>query len=164
MTQEEKQLSAIEAENTLAAPEDTVKKTGLMRGARDFIENTLSSLKGKDMNQAVEEFTGEMTLVIEGMSEDMNVLRRDCDKAAAQLTILENELSDRDDAQKADMDTLRREMEGLVKRMNALEKTQKTGKKEAKTGLTAVLRQATWMVGIFCSAWVLVTLLRLIGG
>ena len=164
MTQEEKQLSAIEAENTLAAPEETVKITGLMRGARDFIENTLSSLKGKDMNQAVEEFTGEMTLVIEGMSEDMNALRRDCDKVAAQLTILENELSERDGAQKADMDALRREMEGLVKRMNALEKVQKTGKKEAKPGLTAVLRQATWMVGIFCSAWVIVTLLRLIGG
>ena len=75
--EEQKNISAIDVENTLAAPEEPAKQPGLVRGARDFIENTLSTLKGKDMNQAVEEFTGEMTLVIEGLSEDMDTLRHD---------------------------------------------------------------------------------------
>ena len=46
---ENKNLAAVEAESTLAAPEEHAKKPGLMRGARDFIENTLGSLKGKEI-------------------------------------------------------------------------------------------------------------------
>ncbi len=158
---ENKNLAAVEAESTLAAPEEHAKKPGLMRGARDFIENTLGSLKGKDLNQAVEEFTGDMTLVIEGLSEDMNALQRAEEKLSAQMTILEDDLSKADDAQKAEIDALRRELSDMNKRMKALEKP---GKKEMKPGITALLKQVTWIVGIFCSAWVIVTLLKLIGG
>ena len=150
----------MEAEKTLAAPEEPVKK-GLVRGARDFIENTFNSLKGKDLNQAVEEFTGDMTLVIEGMSEDLSALRRDADKTAAQVTILEHDLTEAEDAQRAEFDALREEIAALEKRIKVLEKP---GKKEIKPGLTALLRQVTWIVGIFCASWVIVTVLKLIGG
>lgn len=158
---EEKNLSAPQAEIMPAALEEPAKKTGLMRGARDFIENTFNSLKGKDLNQAVEEFTSDMTLVIEGLSEDMNALQRAEEKLSAQMTILEDDLSKADDAQKAEIDALRRELSDMNKRMKALEKP---GKKEMKPGITALLKQVTWIVGIFCSAWVIVTLLKLIGG
>ncbi len=159
--EEQKNLTAIEAESTLAAPEEHAKKPGLMRGARDFIENTFNSLKGKDLNQAVEEFTGDMTLVIEGMSEDMNALRGDADKLSAQLTILEEELSETKKAHKADISALKKDLDALNKRLQALEKP---GKKEIKPGLTMLLKQVTWIVGIFCGSWVLVTILKLIGG
>ncbi len=158
---EQKNLSAAEAEYTLAAPEETAKKPGLMRGARDFIENTFNSLKGKDLNQAVEEFTGDMTLVIEGMSEDLTALRRDTDKNSAQLTILENDMDAKRDAQQEEIAALRKEIEGLTKRIKTLEKPDK---KAEKPSLSTILRQVTWIVGIFSSAWVLVTLLKLIGG
>ena len=68
---EEKKSEIIESESALAVQETEEKKTGLMRGAKDFFENTFATLKGKDLNQAVEEFSGEMTLVVEGMSEDL---------------------------------------------------------------------------------------------
>lgn len=158
---EEKNLSAPQAEIMPAAPEEPAKKPGLMRGARDFIENTFNSLKGKDLGQAVEEFTSDMTLVIEGISEDLSALQREEEKLSAQLTILEDDLSKVDDAQKAEIDALRREMNEMSKRLKALEKP---GKKEIKPGITALLKQVTWIVGIFCSAWVIVTLLKLIGG
>ena len=78
MTEQEKHFPQTNTTETApAANGETGKKPGLMRGARDFIENTWSSLKGKDLNQAVEEFTSEMTLVAEGLSEDQNALRRD---------------------------------------------------------------------------------------
>ncbi len=158
---EEKNLSAPQAEIMPAAPEEPAKKPGLMRGARDFIENTFNSLKGKDLSQAVEEFTSDMTLVIEGLSEDMIALQREEEKLSAQLTILEDDISKVDDAQKAEIDALRRELSDMSKRLKVLEKP---GKKEIKPGITALLKQVTWIVGIFCSAWVIVTLLKLIGG
>lgn len=158
---EQKNLSAIEAENSLAAPEEPAKKQGLMRGARDFIENTFHSLKGKDLGQAVEEFTGDMTLVIEGMSEDMAALRRDADKSSAQMTILENDMDAANEARQEEIAALRREIENLTKRIKALEKPDK---KPEKPKINVILKQVTWIVGIFSSAWVLVTLLKLIGG
>ena len=86
MTEQEKHLPQTNTTETApAANGETGKKPGLMRGARDFIENTWSSLKGKDLNQAVEEFTSEMTLVAEGLSEDQNALRRDGEKLAARM-------------------------------------------------------------------------------
>lgn len=158
---EEKNLSAPQAEIMPAAPEEPAKKPGLMRGARDFIENTFNSLKGKDLGQAVEEFTGDMTLVIEGMSEDLAALRRDVDKNSAQLTILENDTDAADEARQEDIAALRKEMESLNKRIKALEKPDK---KPEKVSISTILKQVTWIVGIFSSAWVLVTLLKLIGG
>lgn len=162
--EEQKNLSAMEAEYTLAAPEEPAKK-GLMRGARDFIENTFNSLKGKDLNQAIEEFTGDMTLVIEGMSEDLTGLRTDVDKASAQLTILAHEMDTQTDRQTQDISALRRDMEGLIKRMNALEKAQKDKHAaKSKGSLTGALRQVTWIACIICAAWVIVALLRFFGG
>ena len=136
-----------------------------MRGARDFIENTWSSLKGKDLNQAVEEFTSEMTLVAEGLSEDQNALRRDGEKLAARMDKLTERQKTGEDSVKALQDQLeqeRRRGDALQKRLDDMEKALKA--KPVKPGLTAILRQATWGVGIICAAWVIVAILKLIGG
>lgn len=174
MTEEEKNLTL--HEENLPAAEEAARKPGLVRGARDFIENTFASLKGKDMNQAVEEFTNEMTLVAEGLSEDQNVLRRDVDQAAAQLTLLEENLSRKDrergEALSGVQDALKqaqKRADALEKRLDTLEKNLEKAVKEAerkpqKMGLGQILRQATWMIGIACGAWVIVTVLKMIGG
>lgn len=136
-----------------------------MRGARDFIENTWSSLKGKDLNQAVEEFTSEMTLVAEGLREDQNALRRDGEKLAARMDKLAERQKIGEDSVKALQDQLeqeRRRGDALQKRLDDMEKALKA--KPLKPGLTAILRQATWGVGIICAAWVIVAILKLIGG
>ena len=96
-----------------------------MRGARDFIENTWSSLKGKDLNQAVEEFTSEMTLVAEGLSEDQNALRRDGEKLAARMEKLAERQKIGEDSVKALQDQLeqeRRRGDALQKRLDDMEK------------------------------------------
>ena len=161
MTEEQKQLSTVETENTLAASEDTAKKPGLMRGARDFIENTFNSLKGKDLTQAVDEFTSEMTIVIEGMSEDMAKLRCDADEALARITIFENDLGEHGKECGDELKKLRKSLEAMEKRLNALEKPDKKSK---KANLSTLIKQLTWLAAIICGSWIAVTVLQLIGG
>lgn len=161
MTEEQKQLTTVETENMLAASEDAAKKPGLMRGARDFIENTFNSLKGKDLTQAVDEFTSEMTLVIEGMSEDQVKLRCDADEALAKITILENDLDAQNDAHREEIKQLRKSLEAIEKRLNALEKPDKKGK---KPNLSMLIKQVTWLAAIVCGSWIVVTVLKIIGG
>lgn len=161
---EEKDILLQKQDTLAAANEEPVKKPGLMRGARDFFENTLGTLKGKDMNQAVEEFTSEMTLVAEGLSEDVSVLRRDVDRLSADMTLLEEHSRDASKGCEKETSQLRTALEALQKRVEALEKPPKDDKKAQKAGLAAVLRQATWLVGIFSAAWVVVTVLKMIGG
>ena len=161
----EKENDLILKDQTLPAAEEAAgKKPGLVRGARDFIENTFANLKGKDMNQAVEEFTSEMTLVVEGLSEDQNALRRDVDSASAQLTLLEEKVLRQDKDRRADMSDLQEELKQAKKRLDSLEKSlREAEKKPQKMGLGQILRQATWMVGILCVSWVVVTVLKMLG-
>ena len=163
MTEKENELIPRD-QHLPAAEEASGKKPGLVRGARDFIENTFASLKGKDMNQAVEEFTSEMTLVVEGLSEDQSALRRDVDSASAQLTMLEEKVLRQEKDRKAEVSDSQDEIKQLKKRLESLEKTLKEAeKKPQKMGLGQILRQATWMVGILCVSWIVVTVLKLIG-
>ena len=163
MTEKENELIPRD-QHLPAAEEASGKKPGLVRGARDFIENTFASLKGKDMNQAVEEFTSEMTLVVEGLSEDQNALRRDVDSASAQLTMLEEKVLRQEKDRKAEASDSQDEIKQLKKRLESLEKTLKEAeKKPQKMGLGQILRHATWMVGILCVSWIVVTVLKLIG-
>ena len=163
MTEKENDL-IVHDQKLPAAEEAAGKKPGLVRGARDFIENTFATLKGKDMNQAVEEFTSEMTLVVEGLSEDQNALRRDVDSGAAQLTLLEEKLLRQEKDRKAEASNLQEELKQTKKRLEALEKALKDAeKKPQKMGLGQIMRQATWMVGILSISWVVVTLLKLLG-
>ena len=178
MTEEKENDLIVQNGQLPAVDEHAGKKPGLVRGARDFIENTFASLKGKDMNQAVEEFTSEMTLVVEGLSEDQVTLRQDVDKRSAQQTLLEEkqqrgvkdakaedaELRDALKQQKKQAEALEKRLESIEKRLDNQEKASKEAeKKPQKMGLGQILRQATWMVGIVCAAWVVVTVLKLFG-
>ena len=163
MSEKEKEL-ILQDQQLPAAEEASGKKPGLVRGARDFIENTFATLKGKDMNQAVEEFTSEMTLVVEGLSEDQIALRRDVDGSSAQLTLLEEKVLRQEKDRKAEAGDLQDEIKQMKKRLDSLEKALKEAeKKPQKMGLGQILRQATWMVGILCVSWVVVTVLKMLG-
>jgi Flp pilus assembly protein TadB len=107
------------------------------------------------MNALMDEFTQEMTVVAEGLSEDLALAQRDLAQLSAAQTILEEgrakdrrELSDRLDA--------------IEKRLTALEKQREKGQKRG--GLSQVLRQVTVIAAIIAGAWVLVTVLNLLGG
>ena len=130
MTEKENELIPRD-QHLPAAEEASGKKPGLVRGARDFIENTFASLKGKDMNQAVEEFTSEMTLVVEGLSEDQSALRRDVDSASAQLTMLEEKVLRQEKDRKAEASDSQDEIKQLKKTPGIPGKDPERGRKEA---------------------------------
>lgn len=144
---EEHELSPIQ-------PEDH-KKSGLVERSKELIDSAVSSLKGKDMNALVEEYTQEVTLVLEGISSDLTELSEKEKLNAANQTILEENVRSnaRETADK---------LNALQKRVEALEK--KTETKRQKGTVTGALKQATWIAAILASAWVITALLRTFGG
>ena len=143
-------------------PEPTAPKN-IMQSAKDFMNGVLSPLKGKDMGQMVEEFTSEMTLVAEGLSEDQQRLAQDNERLSAQQTELEQRMLDGFHDADVTADEMRKEIASLRSRLEKAEKLlqDKKEQKPKKTeGLTAVLRQATWLVAIGAGAWIIVTVIN----
>ncbi len=149
MSEEKKELSVEEA------PSKT-----LVQSAKDFMSGVLSPLKGKDVGQLVEEFTAEMTLVAEGLSEDQQKLSEENEKLAAQQTLMEQNLLDQLHDAQVTMDEMRSEITTLRGRLDKAEKS--IGEKKIKKveGFTGLLRQATWLAGILVGGWILVTIIK----
>lgn len=136
------------------------EKKNLKDSARDFVNNIFQPLKGKDLGQTVEEFTAEMTLVAEGLSEDLERLSRQADNMAAQQTILEETLTDEMQAARTDAENAQKEIKALQKRLDKLEKSLADKKISKVAGFTGMLRQATWLCGIVIGGWIVVTLIK----
>lgn len=155
-------MSMNKPEETDLIPEQTAPKT-IVQSAKDFMNGVLSPLKGKDMGQLVEDFTSEMTLVVEGLSEDQQRLSQDTDRLSAQQTELEQRMLDGFHDSDVTAGELRREIAALKNRLEKAEK-QLQDKKEQKLkrtdGLLAILRQATWLVAIASGAWIIVTVIH----
>ena len=149
MSEEKKEISVEEA------PSKT-----LVQSAKDFMSGVLSPLKGKDVGQLVEEFTAEMTLVAEGLSEDQQKLSEENEKLAAQQTLMEQNLLDQLHDAQVTMDEMRSEITTLRGRLDKAEKS--IGEKKIKKveGFTGLLRQATWLAGILVGGWLLVTIIK----
>ena len=149
MSEEKKELSVEEA------PSKT-----LVQSAKDFMSGVLSPLKGKDVGQLVEEFTAEMTLVAEGLSEDQQKLSEENEKLAAQQSLMEQNLLDQLHDVQVTMDEMRSEITTLRGRLDKAEKS--IGEKKIKKveGFTGLLRQATWLAGILVGGWILVTIIK----
>ena len=98
-----------------------------------------------------------MTLVIEGLSEDQEKLARQTDRLDAQQTQLEQRLIDEVHDLNVALDESKKELTALKGRLDKLEKQSEKGKK----GVTAALRQATWLVGIAVIGWIVVTVINL---
>ena len=132
----------------------------IVQSAKDFMSGVLSPLKGKDVGQLVEDFTAEMTLVAEGLSEDQQKLSEENEKLAAQQTLMEQNLLDQLHDAQVTMDEMRSEITTLRGRLDKAEKS--IGEKKIKKveGFTGLLRQATWLAGILVGGWILVTIIK----
>ena len=117
--------------------------------AREFVNNLFQPLKGKDLNQTVEDFSAEMTLVIEGMSEDLEQLSRQTDILSAQQTIGEEAVAD-----------VQKELKALQKRLDRTEKALADKKISKVAGFTGMLRQATWLAAVIVGGWIIITLIK----
>lgn len=155
--------------------QDTEKKD-IVQSAKSFVSGMLSPLKGRDIAQLVEEFTSEMTIVAEGLSED----QRRLDNGQAKL---ENRMNELETASREEIAALKKQVADLQKENEFLkaarEKDEKEREKEkekerernekektlaAKKGSKSALpwlRQATWLVGIFSVAWIVTSILNL---
>jgi len=128
------------------------KRQGIMQRSKDMLDSAVSGLKGRDMLTLVDEFTSEMTLVAEGLSEDLQRVQQQLSQLGADQTI-------------ASEGSLRMEedIRQMQKRVEALEKKQ--DKQTAKRGtLTGVLKQVTVIATIIAAAWVITALLGVFGG
>lgn len=128
------------------------KRPNLVSRSKELIEGAVNHLKPKDMAAAVDEFTAEMTLVLEGMSQDADQAREELSQLSASLTI--NEEAVRDASQR---------LGKIEKRLDALEKRMDKQQNKRAT-VSTVLRQVTIIAAIIGGAWVLTALLRLLGG
>ncbi len=142
---------------------ETTEHKTIMKSAKDFMNGVLSPLKGKDIGQLVEDFTAEMTLVAEGLSEDQQKLSQETDRLSSLQTELEQRVLDGfHDAEVSD-DEMRAEIRDLRARLEKAEKQlqDKKDQKAKKTdGITGMLRQATWLVAIASGAWIVVTVIN----
>ena len=143
---------------------DPAPKQGLVQSAKEFFGNAFGQNKSQDLSALVEEYTSEMTLVAEGLSQDLDKLQKTTQGLDAQVVETEERLRLRMDSIEEEQKALNKQGEEILKRLDALEKEDKK-EKEKKANmserLTGVLKQATWLVGILAGAWVLVTIINL---
>ena len=135
----------------------------LMKSAKDFMNGVLSPLKGKDIGQLVEDFTSEMTLVAEGLSEDQQKLSQETDRLSALQTELEQRMLDGFHDAGVAADEMRAEIRDLRARLDKAEKQlqdRKERKLKKSDGIAGILRQATWLVAIASGAWIVVTVIN----
>ena len=148
-----------EEENVLI-PEAEEPKKNMMQSAKDFMTGVFNPLKGKDLGQLVEDFTSEMTLVAEGLSEDQQKLFREADRLSAQQTELEQRLLDGLHDADVENKELRKQVQSLTARLDKAEKLIAEKKLKKVDGLLSIIRQATWLVAVFSAAWVIVTIIK----
>ena len=119
--------------------------------SKGFLQGAVGSLTGKELPRLVDELTREMVVVAEGLSEDGEKLRaalalqgEEQDRVAERIRALEKQAAE------------------AVRRLDDLSrKLERRDKKE--TGMYRILRQATWLAAILGAAWVMTTLIGLLG-
>ena len=147
------------------------KPASFVQATKDFFGNALNTVKGKDLSTLVEEFSSEMTLVAEGLSEDQAKLHELCQSVAAQQTVDREEL-DQTIRQVSQTVANANERIGaletgvlkLQKTVEQIEKKAEEKKKNKMDTLSGIIRQLTVLVGVAGGAWIIVTILKLIGG
>jgi hypothetical protein len=144
---ENNNLQPSDGDNRQPAP----RRPGILHKSMQMLQGAADSLSGKDLPRLVEEFTQEMVIVAEGLSEDqarlgqaIELQARGQDETAERLRVLEKQVAD-----------LARQAADLSRRA---EKRQK-----GEAGLSRILRQATWLAGILAAAWIITTVLNMIG-
>lgn len=146
-------------ENTELIPEGE-KPKNLVRSAKDFVSGVLSPLKSKDVGQMVEDFTAELTLVAEGLSEDQEKLQQENERLAAQQTLLESNLLDQLHNVRVSIEEAQKSIDDLSRRLEKAEKAVAEKKIKKVEGFTGLLRQATWLAAVIIGGWIIVTVIN----
>lgn len=139
-------------------------KPGLVQSAKEFFGNAFGQGKSQDLSALIEEYTNEMTLVAEGLSQDLDKVTQRTDALDAREVEIEEKLYLRMEAIDKEQKELRKQGEEILARVDVLEKAAKKEKEQkarVSERLTGVLRQATWLAGILAGAWVIVTIINL---
>lgn len=139
----------------LPSEQDGSKKIGLVQRSKELLDSAVSTLKGQDMNALVEEYTQEVTLVLEGLSSDLNALTEKEEQLAANQTLMEESARTKARETAETLQTLQKRVEALEKKIVA---------KREKASVSSVLKQVTWIAVILASAWVITAVLRIFGG
>ena len=154
------------------------EETTLMNKPKKLWNDALKMVKGEDSAQLMEQFTAEMTLVAEGLSEDqsrldreMQSLQRRFDRLKSeteseqdrQIQRLESELTAMETALRQEHDqtagSLSEHMDRLEKRLDAVEK--KMNSKQKATGRAeGIIKQLTILAAVAGGSWIIVTLLQ----
>ncbi|NLC32854.1 MAG: hypothetical protein GX781_06110 [Clostridiales bacterium] len=130
------------------------KKNSLISRSKDLIDSAVSGFKGRDMNALVDEFTQEMTVVAEGLSEELMQTKQQLSQLSAAQTITEEQRSQ-------DMIDVRNRLKDIEKRLDTLSR-QKDKQDRKRSSLSAILSQITLIAAIIAGAWVITAVLQLI--
>ena len=134
-----------------------------------LLNKAVKTVKGENTNRLIEDFTSEMTLVAEGLYEDQGKLHQEISQLAreedARLQHIETELDALDTTLEEERRNNDEAVTELRNRLAVLEKQNKVLKdKAAKKEKKGWIAQITIPVAIAAASWVIVTVLKLIGG
>jgi len=137
------------------------KLVSIIKKPKELFGGALQALKGPDVQNLVESFTSEMTVVTEGLYDDQMRLRKEVEELSVQQTILSQQVLDgREDLQlkwEQSQKDIAARLNDMQKRLQSLELRQ--GKQGKKNG---ILSQVTVLAAIVAGAWIIVTLLNLL--
>lgn len=122
----------------------------------------LKVVKGDSMNELVEQFTQEMTLVAEGLCEDQARLRKAVDglirESEGQRSKAEQDYQELQRQLEGQQRETNRRLDELSRRIAALEKPASKGRFNLGNDMISRL---TVLAGIVCGTWLIVTILNL---
>lgn len=176
---EEQQITVLEPQSVQPQP-----KGGLVQSAREFFGNAFGGGKTGDLNTLVENFTNEMTLVAEGLSQDQEQLRQRTDaleahwaeteervharmkevnqqyaetgKSLQQLSVRMQKLEERAERIEARLEKAEKKHQSDLAE---LEKKREASKKSPLTERwSGILKQITWIAAIIAGAWVITSI------
>ena len=129
-----------------------------------FFDNALQTIKGRDINQMMEEFTAEVSLVAQGLSQDQERLDSQQAQLYAQQTLMEEQQIQCYHDLDCKLQVQAKQLDDLQKQLAQLDKRLHDKHKKNKEGITSALRQATWLAALLAGAWVLTTIINLFKG
>lgn len=107
------------------APKPESRILTAIRKPGAYLSGALQSIKGRDLETLVEEFSGDVSLVLGGLSDDQERLGHECERLGQ-----EN-------------DRLRQQLGALERRVKELEK-----KSETRPERDSLLRRVTWLAAV----------------
>ena len=140
------------------------KPSTLVKEPLGLIVNAIETIKGHDINRLVEEFTSEMTLVAEGLSGDQERIEQSINALSAQQTIFEEYENKRADDFLQKIDHIEEIIGRIETRVAVIEKTGNSKEPQTKRASGSAPKQATWLAAIIAVAWIVTTILKILGG